>query len=130
MFDYLKGFFRNYFYEEEQFAALFILIIASVLLYFVGSTITPVFVSILVAYLLNGVMNFFCRWTRCSVACAMHVARPRLTSRSAAPRGRASYTEEESAGAGQGGAHLIPEVLDGGAALDPRSLVARGAPTL
>ena len=59
MFDYLKGFFRNYFYEEEQFAALFILIIASVLLYFVGSTITPVFVSILVAYLLNGVMNFF-----------------------------------------------------------------------
>ena len=59
MFDYLKGFFRNYFYEEEQFAALFLLIIASVLLYFVGSTITPVFVSILVAYLLNGVMNFF-----------------------------------------------------------------------
>ena len=59
MYDYLKGFFRNYFYEEEQFAALFILIIAAVLLYFIGSTITPVFVSILVAYLLNGVMNFF-----------------------------------------------------------------------
>ena len=59
MYDYLKGFFRNYFYEEEQFAALFILIIAGVLLYFIGSTITPVFVSILVAYLLNGVMNFF-----------------------------------------------------------------------
>ena len=102
MFDYLKGFFRNYFYEEEQFAALFILIIASVLLYFVGSTITPVFVSILVAYLLNGVMNFFCRWTRCSVACAMHVARPRLTSRSSAPRGLASYTEEERASAARG----------------------------
>ena len=59
MYDYLKGFFRNYFYEEEQFAALFILIIAAVLLYFIGSTITPVFISILVAYLLNGVMNFF-----------------------------------------------------------------------
>ena len=59
MFDYLKGFFRNYFYEEEQFAALFLLIIAGVLLYFVGSTITPIFVSILIAYLLNGVMNFF-----------------------------------------------------------------------
>ena len=59
MYDYLKSFFRNYFYEEEQFAALFILIIAAVLLYFIGSTITPVFVSILVAYLLNGVMNFF-----------------------------------------------------------------------
>ena len=58
MYDYLKSFFRNYFYEEEQFAALFILIIAAVLLYFIGSTITPVFVSILVAYLLNGVMNF------------------------------------------------------------------------
>ena len=58
MFDYLKGFFRNYFYEEEQFAALFLLIIAGVLLYFVGSTITPIFVSILIAYLLNGVMNF------------------------------------------------------------------------
>ena len=59
MFDYLKGFFRNYFYEEEQFAALFLFIISGVLLYFVGSTITPIFVSILIAYLLNGVMNFF-----------------------------------------------------------------------
>ena len=59
MYDYLKGFFRNYFYEEEQFAALFLLIIASILLYFVGSTITPIFVSILVAYLLNGVMTLF-----------------------------------------------------------------------
>ena len=59
MYDYLKSFFRNYFYEEEQFAALFILIIAAVLLYFIGATITPVFISILVAYLLNGVMNFF-----------------------------------------------------------------------
>ena len=59
MFDYLKGFFKNYFYEEEQFAALFLLIIAGVLLYFIGSTITPIFVSILIAYLLNGVMNFF-----------------------------------------------------------------------
>ena len=59
MFDYLKGFFRNYFYEEEQFAALFLLIIAGVLVYFIGSTITPIFVSILIAYLLNGVMSFF-----------------------------------------------------------------------
>ena len=59
MYDYLKGFFRNYFYEEEQFAALFLLIIAGILLYFIGSTITPIFVSILIAYLLNGVMNFF-----------------------------------------------------------------------
>ena len=59
MFDYLKGFFRNYFYEEEQFAALFLIIIAGILLYFIGSTITPIFVSILIAYLLNGVMNFF-----------------------------------------------------------------------
>ena len=59
MFDYLKGFFKNYFYEEEQFAALFLLIIAGILLYFIGSTITPIFVSILIAYLLNGVMNFF-----------------------------------------------------------------------
>ncbi len=59
MFDYLKGFFKNYFYEEEQFAALFLLIIAGVLLYFIGSTITPIFVSILIAYLLNGVMSFF-----------------------------------------------------------------------
>ena len=58
MFDYLKGFFRNYFYEEEQFAALFLLIITGILLYFIGSTITPIFVSILIAYLLNGVMNF------------------------------------------------------------------------
>lgn len=59
MFDYLKSFFKRYFFEEEQFAALFLLIIAGILLYFVGSTITPIFVSILVAYLLNGAMNFF-----------------------------------------------------------------------
>ena len=59
MFNYLNGFLRNYFYEEEQFAALFLLIIAGILLYFIGSTITPIFVSILIAYLLNGVMNFF-----------------------------------------------------------------------
>jgi putative permease len=59
MFDYLKNFFRSYFYEEEQFAALFLIVIIGLSLFFIGSTISPILIGILIAYLLNGLMNLF-----------------------------------------------------------------------
>ena len=59
MFDYLKNFFKSYFYEEEQFAALFLIVIVGLSLYFLGSAISPILIGILIAYLLNGLMNFF-----------------------------------------------------------------------
>jgi putative permease len=58
MFDYLKNFFRSYFHEEEQFAALFLIVFMGVLIYFIGSIILPILIAILIAYLLNGFMNF------------------------------------------------------------------------
>tara|TARA_B110000858_G_scaffold103283_1_gene118390 strand:- start:797 stop:1852 length:1056 start_codon:yes stop_codon:yes gene_type:complete len=58
MFNYLKNFFRSYFHEEEQFAALFLIVIMGLLIYFIGSIILPILIAILIAYLLNGFMNF------------------------------------------------------------------------
>ena len=59
MVKFLKNFFDTYFFKEEQYAALVLLLIALVLIYFVGSFITPFFVALLIAYLLNGAMAFF-----------------------------------------------------------------------
>ena len=59
MVKFLKNFFDTYFFKEEQYAALVLLLIALVLIYFVGSLITPFFISLLIAYLLNGAMAFF-----------------------------------------------------------------------
>ncbi|MAK14889.1 MAG: AI-2E family transporter [Proteobacteria bacterium] len=59
MVKFLKNFFDTYFFKEEQYAALVLLLIALVLIYFVGSLITPFFVALLIAYLLNGAMAFF-----------------------------------------------------------------------
>ena len=59
MFNFLKNFFDTYFFKEEQYAALLLIIISLVLIYFIGSLITPFFVALLIAYLLNGAMNYF-----------------------------------------------------------------------
>ena len=53
MVKFLKNFFDTYFFKEEQYAALVLLLIALVLIYFVGSLITPFFIALLIAYLLN-----------------------------------------------------------------------------
>ncbi|MAH76546.1 MAG: AI-2E family transporter [SAR86 cluster bacterium] len=58
MINFLKNFFDKYFYDDEQYAALFILSIGIVILYFLGGIIAPVLVSILIAYILNGLMSF------------------------------------------------------------------------
>ena len=58
MINFLKNFFDRYFYDDEQYAALFILSIGIVILYFLGGIIAPVLVSILIAYILNGLMSF------------------------------------------------------------------------
>ena len=58
MINFLKNFFNKYFYDDEQYAALFILSIGIVILYFLGGIIAPVLVSILIAYILNGLMSF------------------------------------------------------------------------
>ena len=59
MINFLKNFFDTYFFKEEQYAALIILFIATVLIYFIGSLITPFFIALLIAYLLNGAMSYF-----------------------------------------------------------------------
>ena len=59
MLNFLKNFFDTYFFKEEQYAALVILMISLILIYFIGSLITPFFIALLIAYLLNGVMSYF-----------------------------------------------------------------------
>ena len=58
MINFLKNFFDRYFFDDEQFAALFIISIGIIILYFLGGIIAPVLVSILIAYILNGFMSF------------------------------------------------------------------------
>ena len=58
MINFLKNFFDKYFFDEEQYAALFIISIGIVILYFLGGIIAPVIVSILIAYILNGLTSF------------------------------------------------------------------------
>ncbi|MDA9724681.1 AI-2E family transporter [Gammaproteobacteria bacterium] len=58
MINFLKNFFDKYFYDDEQYAAILILSIGIVILYFLGGIIAPVLVSILIAYILNGLMSF------------------------------------------------------------------------
>ena len=58
MINFLKNFFDRYFYDDEHYAALFILSIGIIILYFLGGIIAPVLVSILIAYILNGLMSF------------------------------------------------------------------------
>jgi len=59
MINFLNNFFDTYFFTEEQYAALIVLFIAFVLIYFIGSLITPFFIALLIAYLLNGAMSYF-----------------------------------------------------------------------
>lgn len=58
MINFLKNFFDKYFFDEEQYAALFIISMGIVILYFLGGIIAPVLVSILIAYILNGLTSF------------------------------------------------------------------------
>ena len=58
MINFLKNFFQSYFYDDEHYAALFFLFIGLVVLYFLGGILAPIFVSILIAYVLNGLMTF------------------------------------------------------------------------
>jgi putative permease len=58
MINFLKNFFDKYFFDDEQYAALFIISIGIVILYFLGGIIAPVLVSILIAYILNGLTSF------------------------------------------------------------------------
>ena len=58
MIKFLKNFFQNYFYDDEHYAALFFLFIGLVILYFLGGILAPILISILIAYILNGLMTF------------------------------------------------------------------------
>ncbi len=58
MINFLKNFFQRYFYDDEHYAALFFLFIGLIVLYFLGGILAPIFVSILIAYVLNGLMTF------------------------------------------------------------------------
>ena len=58
MINFLKNFFQSYFYDDEHYAALFFLFIGLMVLYFLGGILAPIFVSILIAYVLNGLMTF------------------------------------------------------------------------
>lgn len=58
MISFLKNFFQRYFYDDEHYAALFFLIISLVIFYFLGDVLAPILISILIAYILNGLMIF------------------------------------------------------------------------
>ena len=58
MIAFLKNFFQKYFYDDEHYAAVFFLFIGLIILYFFGGILAPILISILIAYLLNGLMTF------------------------------------------------------------------------
>ena len=58
MITFLKNFFQKYFYDDEHYAAVFFLFIGLIVLYFFGGILAPILISILIAYLLNGLMTF------------------------------------------------------------------------
>ena len=58
MINFLKNFFQNYFYDDEHYAALFFLFIGLIILYFLGGILAPILISILIAYILNGLKVF------------------------------------------------------------------------
>jgi len=58
MISFLRNFFQRYFFDDEQYAAIIIISIGLIVLYFLGNILAPVLVSILIAYILNGLMTF------------------------------------------------------------------------
>tara|TARA_B100000927_G_scaffold235776_1_gene196366 strand:+ start:885 stop:1946 length:1062 start_codon:yes stop_codon:yes gene_type:complete len=58
MINFLKNFFQNYFYDDEHYAALFFFVIGIIILYFFGGILAPILISVLIAYILNGLMTF------------------------------------------------------------------------
>lgn len=62
MLDVLKKWYRRYLSEEESILLLLLLIAGLVILVTVGDTLTPVFVAIILAYLMQGIANQLQRW--------------------------------------------------------------------
>ena len=62
MLDVLKKWYRRYLSEEESILLLLLLIAGLVILVTVGDTLTPVFVAIVLAYLMQGIANQLQRW--------------------------------------------------------------------
>ena len=62
MLDVLKKWYHRYLSEEESILLLLLLIAGLVILVTVGDTLTPVFVAIILAYLMQGIANQLQRW--------------------------------------------------------------------
>lgn len=62
MLDILKKWYHRYFNEEESVLLLFLLAAALLLLMFLGDILAPVFVAIVLAYLMQGVANHLVGW--------------------------------------------------------------------
>ena len=62
MLDFLKKWYHRYFNEEESVLLLFLLAGALLLLMLLGDILAPVFVAIVLAYLMQGVANHLVSW--------------------------------------------------------------------
>ena len=62
MIDILKKWYHRYFNEEESVLLLFLLAAALLLLMLLGDILAPVFVAVVLAYLMQGVANHLVSW--------------------------------------------------------------------
>ena len=71
----LMNWFNRYFADPQAFILLFLLLIAFGLVFFLGNTLAPVFAGIVIAYLLDGVVERLCRWKlpRTLVVCVVFI---------------------------------------------------------
>ena len=74
MLDVFKKWYHQYFSEEESILLLLLLVAGLIILVTVGDILTPVFVAVILAYLMQGIANQLQRWglsSRVGVAVAM-----------------------------------------------------------
>lgn len=58
----VMNWFNRYFADPQAFILLFLLLLSFGLIFFFGKTLAPVFAGIVIAYLLDGVIERICRW--------------------------------------------------------------------
>ncbi|MBL6695329.1 MAG: AI-2E family transporter, partial [Luminiphilus sp.] len=74
MLNVLKKWYHRYLNEEESILLLALLVTGLVILLSVGDILTPFFVAVILAYLMQGIANQLQDWglsARLSVGCAM-----------------------------------------------------------
>lgn len=62
MIDFIRNWYERYFVEEEAVLLLLLTLLGSVFLFFLGGYLMPVLASLVIAYLLQGIVNVLVRW--------------------------------------------------------------------